>query len=294
MPFKLYVRREIADRLDETYLFESWAEAMSGADYYDIHCSVIDERETCVATLTRALAGGRKRVLESGCGTGRWLAYIERLGHTTVGLDDSAAPLRLAKARAPAFRLVQGDAVTGPFKDRSFDVVFSSYVAEHFENGPEALLREIYRLLKPDGLLILVVPYNSAFRRWFTNHALHLFYLYCRLTGREVAFTELRFSQAEMDAYLSRTGFRVAHVEPDDFRYPWAKGLSLDLGRFVLPRSAAAGSWELNSFGRVLARVFHRLSPWFCCSGVLYLARAVTSSVETSPSLPRRGRGEVD
>jgi len=286
MPFKLYVRREIADRLDETYLFENWADAMSGAGYFDIHCSVIDERETCVSTVTRVLAGARKQVLESGCGTGRWLAYIERLGHTTVGLDDSTAPLRLAKRRAPGFRLVQGDAVAGPFKDHSFDVVFSSYVAEHFENGPEELLREIRRLLKPDGLLILVVPYNSAFRRWFTNRALRAFYLYCRLTGREVAFTELRFSQAELDAYLARTGFRVDHVEPDDFRFPWAKGLSLDLGRLVLPRTAAPGSWELNSFGRLLARVFSRLSPWFCCSGILYVARAAAS-----PSVPGRGSG---
>ena len=52
-----------------------------------------------------------------------------------------------------------------------------------------------------------------------------------------------------MDGFLRRTGFRVEHVEPDDFRLPWAKGLSLDLGRFVLPRGAPTGSWGSTAWG---------------------------------------------
>lgn len=274
MAFKLFVRREIAERLDETYQFEQWANDSAGQDYYDIHCSVIDERETSVPTIQHALSGTGKRILESGCGTGRWMAYFERLGHLAFGVDDSAMPLRLAKQRAPSFRLVRGDAVVSPFKTGSFDAVFSSYVAEHFENGPEPLFREIHRVLKPDGLILVVVPYNNLFRRLFTNRVLQGFYAYCGLTGRDVAFTELHFSRAEMDGFLTRSGFVIERVEPDDFKLPWAKGLSVDLGRFIMPRPFVPGSWEVNGVGQVIARTLNSISPWICCSGIFYVARA--------------------
>jgi SAM-dependent methyltransferase len=270
--FKQYVRAEIAAGLDETYQFETWAAEAPGRAYYDVHLSVIEARETCVPTLRRVLAGSGKRILESGCGTGRWMAFFEKLGHHAFGVDDSAGPLRVARAHDPQLRLVRGDIVSSPFRDASFDAVFSSYVAEHFEEGPHALLREIHRLLKPDGLLILIVPYNNLFRRLVTNRALQGFYLVARLRGRPLAFTEFRFLRSEVEGFLHSTGFRVEHCEPDDFRPPWAKGISLDLGPLVAS-SGTQGGWEPNQFGRLLATSLNAISPWLCSAGVLFVAR---------------------
>jgi len=274
MPFKQYVRAEIAAGLDETYQFEHWAAQTPGRAYYDVHLSVIEERETCVPTLRRYLDGSGRRILESGCGTGRWMAFFEKLGHRAFGIDDSAGPLSVARRHDPEMRLVRGDVLRSPFSTASFDAVFSSYVAEHFEDGPEDLLREIHRLLKPGGLLLLIVPYNNPFRRLFTNRALRGFYLLSRLRGRPLAFTEFRYSRREIERHLERTGFRVEHVEPDDFRPPWAKGLSLDLGPLVRERGAPAGTWELNAPGRLLARCLNAVSPWIACAGILLIARA--------------------
>jgi SAM-dependent methyltransferase len=270
MAFKQYVRAEIAAGLDETYQFEPWADRMPGLAYYDVHCSVIEQRETCVPTLRRALGAPGKRILESGCGSGRWMAYFERLGHRAFGIDDSLAPLAVAHAHDPNLRVVRGDALRTPFRDHSFDVVFSSYVAEHFEEGPETLLREIRRVLKPDGLLILVVPYDSPLRRVFTHRALQAFYWLWRARGRALAFTEFRYSRRDVETFLRRTGFAIEHVEPDDFRRPWAKGLSLDLGPVVLQ---SAESWQLNRFGRAVAGVLDLFSPWTQCAGIFVLAR---------------------
>jgi SAM-dependent methyltransferase len=273
MPFKQYVRAEIAAHLDETYRFEDWAADLRGRDYYDVHVSVIEEHETCVPTLRRVLDGTGKLILESGCGTGRWMAFFERLGHVPIGVDDSAGALGAARAYDGDLRLVRGDIVASPFRSASFDVVFSSYVAEHFEAGPDALFAEIHRLLKPAGLLLLVVPYDNLFRRLFTDRALQAFYLVSRLRGRPLAFTEHRFSRAELTACVERSGFRVEHVEPDDFRPPWAKGLSLDLGPLVRRRGSRWGTWEMNAFGRALHRVLNAVSPWICAAGILVVAR---------------------
>jgi SAM-dependent methyltransferase len=273
MPFKQYVRAEIAEHLDETYRFEHWAADLRGREYYDVHVSVIEEHETCVPTLRRVLGGRGLRILESGCGTGRWMAFFERLGHVPIGVDDSAGALGAARAYDGAIRLVRGDIVTSPFRSESFDAVFSSYVAEHFEDGPDDLLREIRRVLKPGGLLILIVPYDNLFRRLWTDRVLQAFYLLSRLRGRPLAFTEHRFSRAELTACVERSGFRIEHVEPDDFRPPWAKGLSLDLGPLVRRRGTKWGAWELNAFGNALARTLNAISPWICAAGILIVAR---------------------
>ena len=270
MPFKQYVRAEIAAGLDETYQFETWAAQTPGRAYYDVHVSVIEERETSVPTLRRLLDGAGKRILESGCGSGRWMAFFERLGHRAFGLDDSPAPLAVARAHDPDLRLVRADVLAGPFRDNAFDVAFSSYVAEHFEDGPGTLLRELHRVLVPGGLLILIVPYDSGFRRAFTDRALEAYYVWRRMTGRALAFTEFRFAREEIERHVQAAGFTVEHVEPDDFRLPWAKGLALDLGPRVLEPGEA---WQLNRLGRLLARALDAISPWMRSAGILIAAR---------------------
>ena len=274
MPFKQYVRAELAEGLDETYRFEAWADDMPGPAYFDVHVSVIEARETCVPLLRRWLPGRDLRILESGCGSGRWLAFFERLGHRPVGLDDSPGPLAVARRHGAGLRLVRGDVLASPFADASFDAVFSSYVAEHFPDGPDALLREIRRLLVPGGLLLLIVPYASPFRRLVTHRALAAYYAWARWRGRPLAFTEHRFSRAEVTDALGRAGFAVEETAPDDFRLPWGKGLSLDLGPLVRPAGAPIGTWELNRFGRLLGGALAALSPWSACAGILCVARA--------------------
>jgi ubiquinone/menaquinone biosynthesis C-methylase UbiE len=274
--FKQLVRAEVAAGLDETHQFESWAADVEGQAYYDVHLSVIDERESCVPALRREL-GERSgwRILESGCGTGRWMAFFARLGHRPFGIDDSPAPLAVARSHAPDLPLVRADARASPFKPASFDAVFSSYVAEHFEEGPAKLLEEIRRVLKPGGVLFIVVPFDSPFRRLFTHRVLEAYYRLARRRGQKLAFTEYRFSRREMERFLEQSGFRVEHVEPDDFRLPWAKGLRVDFGELLAPRGAAKGGWELNVIGRVLSRCLRFISPWFAAAGIFFVARRV-------------------
>lgn len=93
-----------------------------------------------------------ERVLDLGCGTGHLTAQIAEAGAEVVGLDSD--PVMLAKARAayPHLTFVQADArdftVPGPF-----DAVFSNAVL-HWARPPEAVVRCVWRALRPGGRFV--------------------------------------------------------------------------------------------------------------------------------------------
>ena len=100
------------------------------------------------------------RVLDVGCGTG--FATEGLLQHTqnVHGLDQSVHQLEKAWAKLGKHDPVsfyRGDAERLPFEDDSFDVVWSSGSIEYWPN-PVTALREIRRVVKPGGQVLVVGP----------------------------------------------------------------------------------------------------------------------------------------
>lgn len=277
MSFKQYLRSEVTSALDETYVEdEHWEKDHRGRAYFDLHISTIEEHEMATSTVREFLAGGGLRILESGCGTGRWMAFFEKLGNRAFGIDDSWGPLRMARRHDPDMKLARADVRVSPYPDGTFDTVFSSYVAEHFQEGPEALFREIHRVLKPGGLFLVVVPFNNTFRRYLVNPLLMLFWQIWKLRGKGLGFTEYRYTREEMDGFLQRTGFETIAVRPDDFKMPWSKGLFCDLcdlGCFV--GYEPKPPYEFGPLGRGVVRLIRGFGIWHSCGGIFYVARAL-------------------
>jgi len=94
-------------------------------------------------------------VLELACGSGQGLGYLARGTRRMIGGDYSATLIRIAqnhyRDRIPLLRL---DAQAIPFQDQSFDVVLL-YEAIYYLPDREACARECYRVLRPEGLLLL-------------------------------------------------------------------------------------------------------------------------------------------
>lgn len=96
------------------------------------------------------------KILEAGCGTGQTLALLSER-HETHGLDISRAALKLT--RNSCNNSVLGSIFTIPFKDNSFDLVYNSGVIEHFRDPDNvAAIREMARITKPSGKVIIIVP----------------------------------------------------------------------------------------------------------------------------------------
>jgi len=92
------------------------------------------------------------RVLEVGSGLGILASAVaQRVPQgEVVGIEYSPNQLAQARADASNLRLLPGDAHHLPFADDAFDVVYCRYVLEHVRD-PEAALREMRRVLKPEG-----------------------------------------------------------------------------------------------------------------------------------------------
>ncbi len=99
--------------------------------------------------LERVQAG--ERVLDVGCGEGRFAAELARAGARVVGVDVAEEPLRRARARHPELdlRLVDGEG-SWELADASFDVVWAGEVIEHVADTA-AWLSEVRRVLRSGG-----------------------------------------------------------------------------------------------------------------------------------------------
>jgi ubiquinone/menaquinone biosynthesis C-methylase UbiE len=97
----------------------------------------------------------RRRILDVGCGTGRYTSLMsDRTGRPVHGLDMAAGMLEGARRRAEEagtdLRLVRGDAACLPFRDGSFDAATLFLVVHHVEDLA-ALAGELRRVLSPGG-----------------------------------------------------------------------------------------------------------------------------------------------
>jgi 2-polyprenyl-3-methyl-5-hydroxy-6-metoxy-1,4-benzoquinol methylase len=113
--------------------------------------------------LAQVQAGAR--VLDVGCGEGRFAAELARAGAGVVGIDVAEEPLRRARARHPELdlRLVDGEGAWD-LADASFDVVWAGEVIEHVADTA-AWLSEVRRVLRSGGRLLVSTPAHGPLLR---------------------------------------------------------------------------------------------------------------------------------
>jgi 2-polyprenyl-3-methyl-5-hydroxy-6-metoxy-1,4-benzoquinol methylase len=152
-----------------------------------------------------------ERVLDVGCGEGRFTAELAAAGIHGVGIDVAEEPLRRARATHPGLDLQLVDALEPwPLADASFDAVWAGEVIEHVADTA-GWLSETRRVLRPGGRLLVSTPNHSrlavlrlalsarAFDAHFDPRSDHLrFYTRCTLTSllEDFGFQEVSISAA--------------------------------------------------------------------------------------------------
>lgn len=108
--------------------------------------------------LIRSLTSSSDRLLDVGCGTGATLRYLQDKGYTNLeGLEVSARAVEVLSKHGITMHHARLPDL--PLPDHQFDVVIASQVLEHIIRRKK-FLRELSRILKPKGALMLFVPDN--------------------------------------------------------------------------------------------------------------------------------------
>lgn len=184
--------------------------------------------------LHRQLGGCPGRILDVGCGRGFTLAALQEFGHEVYGIQISPEAAAYARDQLGLTRIETRDLIDVGYPEDWFDAVTAYHVIEHLAD-PHAFLREIKRILRPGGQLILEVPNAAGWgARWTGRHWL----------GWDVPYHRFHFSMRTLDQATQSLGFQGAV-----WSFPW-----LEYGPAVMIQSL------LNKVSGTENRLFRTLT----------------------------------
>ena len=150
--------------IDKSYWNEKyWVRHMRDDDLDNIEDPWIDKYREFISQLSGSL-------LDLGCGVGQYSLFFSDLGFDVTSADISERALDHLKKKRPEIKTVRLDMTEPlPFADKCFDVVFANLSIHFFsEKDTKALISEIKRILKDDGVFIGSCNSSAAYR--FIEH----------------------------------------------------------------------------------------------------------------------------
>jgi SAM-dependent methyltransferase len=150
-----------------------------------------------------------ERVLDLGCGAGRFMAALRDAGAEPVGVEIAAAAVRRARENVPGAEVhLLGPDGTLPLGHGEVDLVWCSEVLEHIPDVA-AMLFEVRRVLKRGGRLLLTVPYHGRLQA--AAVALTRFDRHFDPLGQHVRF----FTRRSLARTLEASGFAPVEIRPE-------------------------------------------------------------------------------
>jgi SAM-dependent methyltransferase len=147
------------------------------------------------------------RVLEAGCGFGNFTVAADALGFQADGVDFAPGVIAKLNAQFPEIHFFTGDVRRLQcVPDETYDAVYSPGVCEHFEEGPEQVLRETLRIVRKRGIVVVSTPCFNALHKAVQFSGRYN-------TPPKGDFYQYAFSRQEMSTILESIGFDIVQVQ---------------------------------------------------------------------------------
>ena len=186
-----------------------------------------------------------ERVLEAGCGLGQLVLSLSVRGYEVEGVEWAESIVELVRDKHPQLPIQVGDVSKLDYPDEFFGAYISLGVVEHNREGPEDILLEAWRVLKPGGIALVSVPWFNPLRRL---RATTIGYG----DGVEgLEFYQFAFTEQEFSEILTNCGFEVVEVTS----YDSCKGLKDEISLIA----QAAKLWSRGTM--FIVRYILRLLP---------------------------------
>jgi len=191
------------------------------------------------------LSGGEK-ILEIGCGRGFYLNVLSKVFPKLdiTGIDLNEKYLSVAKRfiNNNKVKLIKADATKLPFANKTFDRIIATEILEHIPNDQKAI-SEIYRVLKPGGMVMVTVPNTNYPFLWDpTNWILerifkwHLPSNIWWLSGIWADHVRL-YGEKELKDKIEKKGFKVQKVwHATHYCFPFSHFLFYGIGKNLVER----------------------------------------------------------
>jgi len=141
---------------------------------------------------------GAGRVCELGCGPGHVARYLHDRGVDIFGLDLSRGMLEQARKLNPAIEFQQGNMLALDMEDGAWAAIVAFYSIIHIPRTDILkALREMFRALKPGGLLFLAFHIGLEVLREEN------------LWGHQVSLDVVLYARKEVERYLGLVGFAI-------------------------------------------------------------------------------------
>lgn len=188
------------------------------------------------------------RVLEDGCGPGRYVGLLARLGFDVVGVDPNQFDTWANLQHMPNINLRSGILAENlPFVDESFDHVCCLGALLYFSN-PQRALSEMFRVLRPGGRLVLrTINRDNA---------------YTRTTGRRLDPTSKNlFGRADLIEVVQDAGFLVHEYFDFGFFPSFGAGHYWYLQNVLLSEKIQITLNKRNAPGQGINHIIHATRP---------------------------------
>ena len=191
-------------------------------------------------------------VLDCGCGMGFFLMAMGKLRSSRlVGLDGDLERLHWAQREGVPAALLGSDILALPMAEESFDKVLFTEVLEHLSDDRGGLC-ELYRILKPGGILALPVPHANYPFWWDPINA-----TWIRLGGQPIrsgpiagiwSNHERLYEPKALVQKIRETGFEVEAVEEQThYSFPFIHFIVYAIGKPLIEKNLLPSSLRLSA-----------------------------------------------